>query len=426
MPFSRLGNKEKLIEAYRPMGIKLYPIMFEDEVTAFNEPWIFPVIIPMRSTDFWTLMPGCFKRNWFIKHGPIFDEDYYVTVDDDDMYEPDVMNAIKQMDDDIVIISMKRGYQVPKDAEPLRRYPIERLLAQPDYIQEGAISAQQSFVKGKIFKQHLHNEESHNWDGELAVHHKESGEKIVYRPDLFALFNYYEPGRWEKARPVIAFGCLINDIQRFDMVLRRSQIDGDLHYIKEAESATKGLNKMLAIMEGEGDDVGIFVHQDMHFRQGWLPQVREQLAKLPDSWITAGIIGKALDGLICGKFRDMRIPLHFDTSEIHKFPQEACCFDECCIIVNLKKGFRFDESMQGWDLYGTLAVLQTWEMGGRSFILDAMAEHYCLRRFDWEPDELFKENYKWLHDRFKAMPRIDSTAIGEIREARRFETSAAA
>lgn len=426
MPFSRLHLEKTLIGAYRPMGIILHPIMFQDEIAAFNEPWIFPVIIPMDSKECAAFMPGCFKRNWFIDRCEIIDDDYYVTADDDDFYEANVFNEIKKMNDDIVIISMKRGYQIPAGTEPHRCYPVNRLLAQPDYVQLGGISAQQSFVKGKIFKKHRHNEDLWEWDGELAVHHKNTGEQICYRPDLFALFNYYEPGRWEKPGPVISFGCLINDIQRFDMVLRKSQIAGTVHFIKEAESATKGLNKLLEIMEKEGADVAALVHQDMYFRQGWLDQVKSQLALLPESWLCAGVIGKAMDGLICGQFRDMRIPLHFDTTEIHEFPQPACCMDECVILINLKKGFRFDEALDGFDLYGTLVVLQAWETGQTAWIIDAMAEHYCMRPFTWFPDERFQRNYKWLHDRFSSRWKIDSTAIGEVRESKRFETSAAA
>ena len=189
-----------LIAAYRPMNIVWHPIMFQDEVTEFNEPWIFPLIIPMDSKECTVFMPGCFKRNWFIKNEKIVDGDYYVTVDDDDMYEDGVFDAIKQINDDIVIISMKRGYQIPTNTLSIKQYPVWSLFADPHWVKIGMISAQQSFVMGRIFRQHLHNEKSHNWDGELIVRHKEAEEQIGYRIDLFALFNYFEPGRWIKQK----------------------------------------------------------------------------------------------------------------------------------------------------------------------------------------------------------------------------------
>jgi hypothetical protein len=225
----------------------------------------------------------------------------------------------------------------------------------------------------------------------------------------------------------ISFGVMVNDPLRLDMVLKQSELPKSLkcHRLDNPESATKGLNLLLEKCEEDGADVAILTHQDMFYRSGWLNQVKEQLRKLPDSWVAAGIIGKDMQGRIAGQFHDMRIPLDFNTMHLHEFPQPACCFDECCIIVNLKKGFRFDESYEGFDLYGTLVVLQTIEQGGTAWILDAFCEHYCLRNFSWAPDDLFVRNYKRLYDRCKTI-RVDSTALGLPPDGElRFETSAA-
>jgi hypothetical protein len=209
-----------------------------------------------------------------------------------------------------------------------------------------------------------------------------------------------------------AFGALVNDMMRLDMCLKQSDLPGELQVLLNPDSATVGLNKLLAIMEGNGADVAVLAHQDMHFQQGWLHQAERQLALLPSDWIVVGIIGKDIEGNICGKFHDMRIAPVFDTSDIHTFPQPASCFDECCILVNLKSGFRFDETLAGFDLYGTLAVLQAWEAGGTAWIIDAFAEHYCMRPFTWFPDKDFQARFKWLYGRFPNAPKIDSTVLG--------------
>lgn len=214
----------------------------------------------------------------------------------------------------------------------------------------------------------------------------------------------------------IAFGALVNDMMRLDMCLKQSDLPGRMHIVMEPDSATKGLNQLLTIMESEGSDVGVLVHQDMYFRNGWLQQAGEQLALLPPDWIVAGIIGKDMEGNICGKFHDMRIAPVFDTSDLHVFPHPAACFDECCIIVNIKTGFRFDEALDGFDLYGTLAVLQAWEMGGSAWIVDAYAEHHCMRPFTWFPDKDFQARFKWLYERFPHALKIDSTVLGVPRK----------
>jgi hypothetical protein len=112
MPYMRAQNKEVLLDAYRPMNVILHPIMFADEVIEFGEPWVSPCIIPLESKKGPEGMEiQNIKRNYFIEHSEIIDDDYYVAVDDDDMYEPNVFNEIKWMNDDIVIISMKRGHR---------------------------------------------------------------------------------------------------------------------------------------------------------------------------------------------------------------------------------------------------------------------------------------------------------------------------
>jgi hypothetical protein len=147
----------------------------------------------------------------------------------------------------------------------------------------------------------------------------------------------------------------------------------------------------------------------MYYRKGWIEQVETQLLALPDSWVVAGVVGKDMTGAIQGSFRDMRVPLTFERDQL---PCPASCFDECCLIINMKTGFRFDTGLNGWDLYGTMAVCQTWEMGGTAWIIDAYAEHYCLRPFTWVPGKEFEDAFRWLHSRFPNAPRIDTTVLG--------------
>jgi hypothetical protein len=228
-----------------------------------------------------------------------------------------------------------------------------------------------------------------------------------------------------------AFGCLTNHLSHLDMALAQSEIQGSIQYWENPESATKGLNRILDLFTDEGADVAVLTHQDMFYRRPWLAQVENQLKLLPGGWMTAGIIGKDLNGKIAGKFQDTRIPAVFCTTDLHKFPVEASCYDECCILVNLHNGFRFDETLEGFDLYGTMAVLQTWEAGERAWIIDsgscsvtiptptgsmvvdiAYAQHHCTRPFTWFPDAAFCERFHWLWERFPTAKRIDTTVLG--------------
>jgi len=197
MPFWRKHQKDVLTEAYRPMNIIMHPITFEDEAVEWDEQWILPVAVPFHSSKYGHLQePQNVKRNWFIQNHEIIDSDYYVSCDDDDMYESNVFNEIKKMDDDVVIISMKRGNRTPSNIHHLRAYGTNTLDAEPRCIGIGSISNQMSFVKGSVFKKYTYDYD-HCADGRLAILRRENDEQTAFRPDLFALFNYYEPGRWD-------------------------------------------------------------------------------------------------------------------------------------------------------------------------------------------------------------------------------------
>ena len=436
MPFTRYELWSKLLDAYRPMNVILHPLTFTGTPPVeYSEEWIQPFVYNKpKYGDF-----GVPLHNAFIREFPIADDDYYVQMADDDMYESGVFDSIRKLDDPVVIISMKRGDCVPPNALPERAYPTNTLLAKPENMVVGKVGGEQVFMKGSILKLIQYDENYPAIADGLMAEYLKTIYPIHYEPDLFALFNFYEPGRWDKGEAKthgntglndsmlnIQFGVMVNDPERLDMVLRQSQIKGNMHYLDEPESATKGLNKLLAVMEAEGADIAVLCHQDMFFRHDWIKQVEEQLAKLPDSWLVAGSIGKDMRGRICGKFHAMQIPNHHDTSEIHNFPEPACCLDECVLIVNLKKGFRFDEGLEGFDLYGTLIVLQAWQMGLTAWVIDAFCEHYSLRPLPYFPDESFRNGFKWIYNKFnKKVIRIDSTAAEFSAEKTELETPTA-
>lgn len=207
----------------------------------------------------------------------------------------------------------------------------------------------------------------------------------------------------------IAFGCMVNDAKRLGLILKNSSISQyPCFTVFDPKSATKGLNILLDIIDKEGAKIGILTHQDMFYREGWIHNVKEQIAKLPDDWVIAGIVGKDEDGVLCGRFHDMSTPLWI-VSE-HEFPARCSCIDECTIIVNMKSGFRFEEELEGFDLYGTYACLRANEMGS-AWILDAWAEHYCSRfHGEWEPNQIFMKMWKWIYDRFPDQV-LDSTVL---------------
>lgn len=412
--FSRFHLLETLIQHYRPMNIIWHPVVFASEFRESDWPdeaWILPFVAAdaKGSKDTW----GNHKKNAFIHSGQIHANDYYWILDDDDMAPKATVDVLREMSDDVVVISLQRGYHIPPNVIPERRYGTSPLIAHPAHMVVGKVSQQQYICKGWVFEQTnlIEEDDIQTADG-IVIEWLAKHFRIRYEPEIVAWFNYFEPGRWDNPeRLKIGFGVMVNDIGRLDMCLRQSSLDPRLivNTVKLPESATQGLNKLLGILEEQGHDIGILVHQDMFFRQGWTEQVLDQIEFLPSSWVVAGPIGKDMEGNVRGKFHDMRLPLHFYSDDL---PLAASCFDEAVLIINLKKKFRFDETMDGFDLYGTLVVLQAWEMGGTAWIIDAFCEHYCMRPFTWVPDGNFSDHFRWLHQRFPQAERIDTTVLG--------------
>jgi hypothetical protein len=192
MPFSRANLKEEIINLYKPYGVALYPIEFPDQCGLWNGEWfISPFVIDPceENTDI------CYyKLNQFIKHHKIVDEDYYWFMCDDDSFEEDVISNIKASDSDVVMVSMKRGYNIPKSS--VGRHPTSTLFAKPENMHECGVGLEQFIVKGKILKTLQFDENSHYADGKMAEHLK-ANYNVKYLENVFIKFNYYEGGRWD-------------------------------------------------------------------------------------------------------------------------------------------------------------------------------------------------------------------------------------
>ena len=190
MPFAREHLKDTLLKVYENKDIILHPIT--DKTIEWDRPWVKPVFVSGEITK-----NPYHKLNYFIATQEIVDEDYYWWMSDDDSVEENVIPKLKGMDDDVVFISMKRGNHVPKTPDPVSMHPAWTLYAHPGKVAINDIGAEQMIVKGKVFKTLKYDMESPYADGMMAIYLKQNY-PIRYEPDLFVLFNYFQPGRWNK------------------------------------------------------------------------------------------------------------------------------------------------------------------------------------------------------------------------------------
>lgn len=190
MPFSRAHLKDKLLALYQ--DVILHPIVFEDQNIEWDSENVKPLVVPSCNENI------CYyKINQFIATQDINDNDCYWCMCDDDSLEENVIPKIKEMVDDIIFISMKRGQFIPAGLPAQSQHPINILYATPESVQVCHIGLEQMIVKGHIFKTLTYRTDIEYADGEMAVYLKKNY-PIHYEPNLFAKFNYFEPDRWVK------------------------------------------------------------------------------------------------------------------------------------------------------------------------------------------------------------------------------------
>ena len=240
-PFSRIENKEFYIENYKGKNIIWHPItayssIFKWEV--FDNPNIQPLvssnILEMESNKY---NPSTLKINYFIKNYPIINDDYYGFIFDDDWMKEDLPEKLNKYNDDVIFVSMKRGYQIPEGAPG---HGTETLIPFKG-VGCGQIGFQQIFIKGHILKQmeffgDREDIRSGMPDGHMAVWLQENFE-VKYVTNLYVLFNYLEEGRWTKFEEKIIMETLQ---QRFERVKNERRdinehLDTLLDYAKKCD-----------------------------------------------------------------------------------------------------------------------------------------------------------------------------------------------
>jgi hypothetical protein len=187
----------------------------------------------------------------------------------------------------------------------------------------------------------------------------------------------------------VSYGCLVNDIDKLNKYLLQSKIKNSLYFVWNADSATKGLNKLLKTF---GDaDIGVIVHQDVILPENWEEIMLMRINDLPDNWGVAGCWGRTADCEYHGSVLDRDIPCM--TNDL---PCAVDTLDELCLIINMKAQPLFNEKITGWDLYGTYISLFMKEKGMEAFAIDAPCIHKADRGWKFEVTPAYVDNLMFL------------------------------
>jgi hypothetical protein len=211
-PFSRYHLLPELIPMFEKQNIQWHIICDElkkDELSKI-------LCVDMQCIPHWlniypideTKLPKQFKWSTktieFMKtfRQTIVDDDYYTFFNDDDYYPQGFFDAIRKLDDDVIMVTLKRGQHIPPDSRV--PHAITDLVAAPGNMKYGFCGPDSYIIKGKVLKQ-LEIPCTYSWDGVMAESImkmvESQGLKISYHPELYVKFNYFEKGRWDPELP---------------------------------------------------------------------------------------------------------------------------------------------------------------------------------------------------------------------------------
>ncbi|HVE59668.1 MAG TPA: hypothetical protein VNB22_22850 [Pyrinomonadaceae bacterium] len=165
-----------------------------------------------------------------------------------------------------------------------------------------------------------------------------------------------------------------------------------------------------ALLKKLNTEFAVFAHQDVYFPAGWAELVLDQIDDLNNrgiEWLTLGCAGTGRDGKIAG---------HVWSSSINRLigknfesPVEAQSLDELVLIVNTGHGYKFDENLPGYHLYGTDIVQSGLKSGLKSFVINAPCIHNDKPKPILGRDYL--EAYKYMQKKWRSELRIQTTVM---------------
>lgn len=193
-PFNREENKDLILENLKNPNVIFHPLI--DKPIKFpKKDWIQPFIFTPDPGIRWVVYNAW---NKYLASGKLIDDDYYMFISDDDFLEPGFFNKIKDVDTDIILVSMKRGDNVTKSGSTSTLVPGRgRML-------RSWVATEQLIIKGKIIKNERFIDQ-HSADGCLisSLWGKFPRKYFTLKPDVYVWFNYLEAGRWNSAIKLI-------------------------------------------------------------------------------------------------------------------------------------------------------------------------------------------------------------------------------
>ena len=123
-------------------------------------------------------------------------------------------------------------------------------------------------------------------------------------------------------------------------------------------------------------EIMVFVHQDIYLPKGWLAKLEKALAQLErqdPNWGVLGLFGTEPDGTGQGLLYSTGLGVVLGSEFEGARPVRT--LDEVMLIVRRASGLRFDETLEGFHLYGADISLEAESRGMKCYAISAHCIH---------------------------------------------------
>lgn len=200
-PFSRFENLKPMVEMLSDQMANQGQDKFTlDWSILLDNNLPFAVSVPAKWVTVFYFPPAQpFWRAWskhlngFIKQGFIWPKDRYIILNDDDFAEPGFFAKLDKRAGEFLVCSMQRGQHVATGGH---NHPTDTLIASPENMNVGRVGCEQMIVSGQLFKTITFAD--HLCADGMAIVELSKRHPPVFVPEANVLFNYLEPGRWDK------------------------------------------------------------------------------------------------------------------------------------------------------------------------------------------------------------------------------------
>jgi len=211
---------------------------------------------------------------------------------------------------------------------------------------------------------------------------------------------------------------ILEDVLLKSITKQRGSHDIEIIPVINNDNRYSASNALNVGLDSSRADYVIIAHQDVAILDGWLEKLDNYISTLNNDWAILGSAGIALkygsndvgkwggaieeDTVAIGSvWHDDKVLDDTPYWDGIKTPTLAHCCDECLMVVDRRKGLRFDSQFHGFHFYGVDYCLQARAAGYQVLCADLPIIHYGRYSASMVGQTRYWHYLRFLHNKWK-------------------------